>query len=135
MTLMIFYFYLFTEGLGLSFTELTGTIPYDLGRRMRSLRTLYLDGNSMTGPLPQSDGLTNLKVLYIGRTQLVGTIPNDWGDLSQLETLILYDIDGMYGTFPSTLGNLKKATDLQIFNVPLTGTLPESIGNLTLLSK
>ena len=79
--------------------------------------------------------MTNLKLLRISRTNLVGTIPNDWGHLSQLEELSLFDVDGMYGTVPSSIGNLSKLTYLELYQIPLTGTLPESIGNLTSLSE
>jgi hypothetical protein len=102
---------------------------------MRSLRALDLDSNSLTGSLPDLAGMTNLALLRMGQTSLVGTIPNHWGDLSQLKELSFWYVNGIVGTLPSSLGNLSKLTFLELYGLLLTGTVPESIGNLTSLSK
>ena len=75
--------------LELSFNQLTGEIPAELGS-LPSLQSLWLQGNQLTGEIPAELGsLTNLTELQLRSNQLTGCIPeglrnirrNDFGQL------------------------------------------------------
>jgi hypothetical protein len=88
---------------------------------------LYLNGNNFTGALPDGIGqLTALQLLHLQRNPgLIGsTIPASWGNnLSQLKVLWLYK-NGLAGSIPHEFGNLKSLLNLRIHDNHLTGALP-----------
>ena len=71
--------------------------------------------------------------LRLGNNNLVGTLPEEIGNLTQLTSLYAYD-NSLSGTIPEEIGNLTQLTALRLFNNSLSGTIPEEIGNLTQLT-
>ena len=66
-----------TTELKLSYTNLTGSIPPEIGN-LTNLRYLYLDDNQLTGEIPPEIGnLTNLTGFYLQDNQLSGIIPDE----------------------------------------------------------
>ncbi|MEN8217501.1 MAG: S8 family serine peptidase, partial [Pseudomonadota bacterium] len=120
------------ETLELSDNQLTGSIPTELGN-LTNLETLDLDFNQLTGSIPTELGnLTNLWELRLSGNQLTGTIPTELGNLTYLWEFYLYD-NRLTGTIPTELGNLTYLEVLDLGGNQLTGTIPTELGNLTYL--
>ena len=68
--------------------------------------TLILEGNQLIGSIPPEIGnLTNLTVLSLWGNQLIGSIPSEIGNLTNLTILRLED-NQLTGEIPSEIGNL-----------------------------
>jgi len=74
----------------------------------------------------------NVTVINIKRNNLVGTIPAELGNLSELLYLDL-QINNLSGSIPTTLGNLTKLDYIALDENQLTGSIPSELSNLTLL--
>jgi len=74
----------------------------------------------------------NLVELRLGGNNLVGTIPTEIGDLSDLTLLSLAE-NPLTGHIPDTIGNLTNLLSLFIHDTQITGPIPDTIGNLVLL--
>ncbi len=62
-------------------------------------------------------------------------IPANFGNLSELKTLIIEDEEDVDGRLPEELGNLGNLEVLRIKNTGVTGTIPASFGQLGSLQK
>jgi Leucine-rich repeat (LRR) protein len=96
-----------------------------------------LQGNWLTAaPLEQWSGIKvrNNRVVYLEKnnTGFSGSLPEELGNLTMLDTLALWNMPNLAGTLPASIGNLTMLEWLVISSMPnLAGTLPASIGNLT----
>ncbi len=67
--------------LNLSWNELSGEIPPELGR-LSNLKVLWLDDNELSGRIPSELGkLANLESLSLSFNELCGEIPSEWDEL------------------------------------------------------
>ncbi|KAG2666260.1 hypothetical protein I3760_15G049300 [Carya illinoinensis] len=64
-----------------------GEIPLELNN-MEAL-TERLDGNSLTGPLPEISNLINLKILHLENNELSGPLPYSLGSLPNLQEVYI----------------------------------------------
>ena len=64
---------------------------------------------------------------------LSGEIPQELGELTNLQVLILANCD-VSGTIPKELGNLTNLYELYIFGTEVSGEVPDEFANLTNLS-
>ena len=97
---------------------------------------LNLGGNNLIGELPSELGnLTNLVTLSIVNDRsLGGTIPPELGNLTNLEALeLIYNDVG--GEIPPELGNLANLKELTIRKNKLIGEIPPELGGLANLEK
>ncbi|GJN33680.1 hypothetical protein PR202_gb22301 [Eleusine coracana subsp. coracana] len=130
----------------LSGTNLTGTIPPELGD-LASLTELDVSKNQLTGAIPpELCRLAKLESLALNSNSLRGAIPDGIGNLTGLTHLTLYDnelsgpippgIGSLKNLQPSrhTIGQLKKVETIAIYTTLLSGRIPESIGNCTALT-
>ncbi|KAJ0088158.1 hypothetical protein Patl1_32030 [Pistacia atlantica] len=85
----------------LSSKNLTGNIPTDLSK-LTNLVELWLDGNSLIGPIPDFSGCTNLKIIHLENNQLTGELPSSLGNLPNLRELYVQN-NILSGTVPSVL--------------------------------
>lgn len=72
----------------LSQRNLTGVIPPEI-QNMDALTELWLDGNILTGPIPDISNLVNLKILHIENNKLNGSLPSYLGSLPSLQELYI----------------------------------------------
>ncbi|XP_071690581.1 probable LRR receptor-like serine/threonine-protein kinase At1g67720 [Rutidosis leptorrhynchoides] len=87
----------------LSGKNLTGNIPLDL-TKLTSLEELWLDGNALTGPIPDFTECRNLKIIHLENNRLSGDIPSSLADLPNLSQLYLQN-NLLSGDVPSSLLN------------------------------
>ncbi len=107
-----------------------GVTTDDEGRVTR----LRLSSNNLVGTIPAELGnLSNLTSLSLGRNDLTGAIPSQLGNLSNLETLWLGD-NQLTGAIPAELGSLSNLDYLGIEGNGLTDAIPSELGNLSSLT-
>lgn len=87
--------------------------------------------NGLVGTLPDELGdLLNLEYLDLSHENLSGPIPNTIGNLTEL---VVLDFEGsqLTGSIPTSIGNLGQLRILILSNNQLTGSLPDEMGNLS----
>ena len=116
----------------LSDSQLTGTIPPELGN-LNNLERLSLTRNQLTGDIPpELSLLTNLQLLALGGNQLSGEVPSSLGNITNLEELYLWG-NQLTGPIPVGLGTLNNLRELSLGENQLTGMIPAELGSLTKL--
>ncbi|MED6131072.1 hypothetical protein PIB30_006691 [Stylosanthes scabra] len=85
----------------LSGKNLTGNIPVDL-TKLTGLVELWLDGNMLTGPIPDFTGCMDLKIIHLENNQLTGALPTSLLNLPNLRELYVQN-NLLSGTIPSDL--------------------------------
>ncbi|KAK0590350.1 hypothetical protein LWI29_025689 [Acer saccharum] len=71
--------------------------------------------------------VTTIRLSSMG---LTGSLSGDISGLSELQTLDLSNNKDLIGSLPSSIGNLKKLTNLILVGCSLSGPIPDSIGSL-----
>ncbi|XP_074274339.1 putative LRR receptor-like serine/threonine-protein kinase At1g67720 isoform X2 [Silene latifolia] len=92
-------------GIRLSRKNLTGALPSEI-QNMDALTELWLDGNSLSGPIPDISNLINLKIVHIENNKLNGSLPTYLGNLPSLSELYIQN-NCFSGRIPSALLNKK----------------------------
>ncbi|KAH9544711.1 hypothetical protein CY35_12G009200 [Sphagnum magellanicum] len=90
------------ETLMLSNYNLTGNIPGAALSNLTALTKLWLDHNSLDGPIPNLSDLTNLQSLRLQSNNITGDIPVWLASLPSLQELVLSN-NNLTGTVPSAL--------------------------------
>ncbi|XVE76247.1 hypothetical protein DITRI_Ditri12bG0157100 [Diplodiscus trichospermus] len=85
----------------LSSKNLTGNIPSEL-TQLSGLVELWLDGNSLTGPIPDFTGCVDLKIIHLENNQLTGELPSSLMNLPNLRELCVQN-NMLSGRVPSGL--------------------------------
>nr|AMM42843.1 LRR-RLK [Vernicia fordii] len=89
--------------ISLSNKNLTGTIPSELPK-LKGLVELWLDGNSLTGGIPDFTGCTDLEIIHLENNQLTGELSSSLANLPNLRELHVQN-NLLSGTVPSSLLN------------------------------
>jgi hypothetical protein len=125
------------ETLDLSHNGLSGTIPSVLGE-LPELRRLWLRSNMFSGSIPRELGITPSLTLYVDRNQrhleeldvsanlLVGTIPEELGNLNELSRLTLHR-NNISGTVPPKLGRVPALRRLYMRHNYISGSIPKEL--------
>jgi Leucine-rich repeat (LRR) protein len=107
------------------------------GIRVRNNRVeeIHIYRNNLVGTLPEEMGnLKNLKILELKMNQISGTIPASIWDLTDLTWLSLRS-NQLIGTIPAEIGNLTNLKVLYLFENQLEGSIPAGIGELVQLQE
>ncbi|XVF02645.1 hypothetical protein REPUB_Repub04eG0192200 [Reevesia pubescens] len=91
----------------LSGQNLNGQIPSEFNR-MEGLTELWLDSNSLTGPLPDMSSFINLKIVHLENNKLTGPLPSYLGLLPNLQELYVQN-NSFSGEIPPSLLSRKKS--------------------------
>ncbi|KAA8529689.1 hypothetical protein F0562_034211 [Nyssa sinensis] len=90
----------------LSGKNMNSKIPSEL-KSMEGLTELWLDSNSLTGPIPEMNNLVNLKIVHLENNRLTGPLPSYLGSLPSLRELYVQN-NSLSGEIPPALltGNI-----------------------------
>jgi Leucine-rich repeat (LRR) protein len=95
---------------------------------------LSLYDNNLIGSLPEEFG--DLSIFYLIQIYynpgLTGEIPESVGQLSNLQSLYIVN-NNLTGEIPSSIGQLTNLQSLYLFNNKLSGNVPAEIGNMSQL--
>jgi len=98
---------------------------------LESLEYLNMNRVPMANTLPEGiSNLKNLRELYIGSCRLIGSLPDDIGELKYLKTLNVSS--NTIRKLPASFGNLDSLTSAY-FQSCYIDSLPETFGNLASL--
>ena len=124
------------KSLRLEKNKVWGSIPSEFGHNLKSLESVDLSLNLLTGTLPQHTfASTNLRVLHLGGNNFHGSIPSSIVPKGNfLEDLSLKN-NRISGTIPSSIASYSNLDILDFSNNLLHGTIPDSIGDLTVLQR
>lgn len=93
---------------------MTGEIPSSIFASPDALEAVYLQGNALTGTIPDFSGASQLVDLYLSGNNLVGPIPSiPVGSLPAFEEFLI-DSNDFTGTMPQSVCALRDVslTDL-----------------------
>ena len=114
------------RGIALADSNLSGTIP-DLNANglAARLERLWIFGNRFGGALPKLNVESRLKSIRFHRDLVgfIGPIPTEYGALSQLESVWLFD-NKLTGPIPSSFSNLRRIQQFRVQRNQLTGSIP-----------
>lgn len=123
----------------LRFLNLWGTLttgffgdffPNGTPKFAETIEVLYIGETQVSGSIPEAIGtLKNLKVLQLNLLQLT-SLPESISELTSLQQLIMSNARLVDAKLPEKIGNLEKLTRLSISQCNLTGTLPTSMSRL-----
>ncbi|XP_068662653.1 serine/threonine-protein kinase BRI1-like 2 [Aristolochia californica] len=112
-----------------SSNKLSGVIPPDLCPGAASLEELRLPDNLITGEIPAQLSLcSQLKTIDLSINYLTGPIPAEFGQLENLEHLMVW-FNGLRGEIPPQLGRCSKLKNLILNNNLFVGTIPVELFN------
>ncbi|KAL7212707.1 hypothetical protein ACSBR2_015396 [Camellia fascicularis] len=120
--------------ISLSYNKFTGFIPKAIGN-LTLLQILYLGGNNFKGEIPQElNSLHSLEMLGVESTNVTGLIPSFIFNISSL-TLLNLHTNNLFGSLPRDLCSHHSSLEIMYLGQnKLTGNIPRTIGNCTLLS-
>ncbi|KAM7466612.1 hypothetical protein LguiB_014174 [Lonicera macranthoides] len=124
--------------LALADNGIGGTLPQNLGLGLPRLNFIQLRGNNLTGAIPIClSNASDLEVIEFTKNNFVGKVPANLGSLQRLRALLLSmnslgrgEADEM--NFLSSLTNCTMLERLEVVANRLGGTLPNSVGNLSI---
>ncbi|XP_069152490.1 LRR receptor-like serine/threonine-protein kinase EFR [Solanum lycopersicum] len=126
------------EVIDFSFNKLSGRIPSTTGLHLPNLEELYLGENQLEGEIPLFiTNASKLQILSLSQNFLTGTIPTNLGNLRELRHMFLHhnqltnEPTERELRFFNSLADCRMLRYLQVGNNPLSGVLPNSIGNLS----
>lgn len=118
--------------------HLSGKLPSSTGTSLPQLEEFLMGANKLSGIIPASIcNITKLTRLDLSYNLFTGFVPKDLGNLRGLQHLGLGDnqLSAEYSSsglgFLMSLSNCKFLRNLWIQDNPLKGTLPNSMGNLS----
>ncbi|KAF7847699.1 hypothetical protein BT93_L2712 [Corymbia citriodora subsp. variegata] len=119
------------EVLDISTNMLRGQVPQDIGDKMPQLMELRLDGNDLTGGIPNSlCKLNELHEISLSKNQLSGKLPRCWG-ASQALGILFFGDNKLNGQIPKSLCHLQPLFVLSLQRNGFTGEIPNCLSNIS----
>ncbi|XBI87296.1 hypothetical protein VPH35_025409 [Triticum aestivum] len=117
------------QNLNVDTNNLRGDLPANsIANLPKSLTALSLNSNNILGTIPMEIGnLSNLSMLYLDTNLFTGPIPSTIGQLSNLIVLSLSK-NKFFGEIPPSIGILNQLEELYLQENQLSGSIPESLG-------
>ncbi|XVF37907.1 hypothetical protein REPUB_Repub20aG0051800 [Reevesia pubescens] len=137
--------------INLSSKSLSGTIAPDIAT-LSELRSISLQGNSLSGTIPSFANLSSLQSIYLDSNAFTSVSPNAFSGLTSLQTLSLsentklspwtfpdlsqstslvevqLDDTNLYGNLPDIFESMNSLQSIRLSYNNLSGTLPASLG-------
>ncbi|CAN8252467.1 unnamed protein product [Cochlearia groenlandica] len=111
-------------GIHITQLGLSGTINVDDLNALTNLKTVRLDNNNLSGPLPHFYKLRGLKSLMLSNNSFSGSIPDDFfNDMTKLRRLFL-DHNRFFGKIPSSVVKLPNLEELHLQGNNFSGEIP-----------
>jgi Leucine-rich repeat (LRR) protein len=111
----------------LDFNNFSGTVDV---ARLTSVVALTLGENKITALADSIGAATSLEALFVHKNSITGTLPTTLGNLRRLTDLRV-GFNGFVGSLPPQLSNCVNLTRFQAARNMLTGTLPQLSEKLT----
>ncbi len=118
-------------GIDLGFNNLIGGVPGEISQLTR-LISLQLRGNKINNVHPGAGNMPSLELLDLAQNEFT-SFQTAITNFTNLRWLYLDD-NKITGTIPESIGDLNKLWDLYLSDNQLEGTLPASMGNMNELS-
>eukprot|EP00804_Cyclotella_cryptica_P003742 CCRYP_008909-RA/>CCRYP_008909-RA protein AED:0.31 eAED:0.06 QI:0/1/0.6/1/1/1/5/0/1068 len=112
----------------------SGSITPDI-KNLKQLEILSAENNAFSGTIPEEiSEMVNLREIRFGLNWLSGSLPGNIGQAKALEVISLYGTDifpgNMTGTIPDSLYNLTNLKELYLYSNEFRGIIKSDIGNL-----
>ncbi|KAF8113411.1 hypothetical protein N665_0050s0063 [Sinapis alba] len=115
------------SGIHVTRLGLSGTINVDDLKALTNLKTVRLDNNLLSGPLPHFFKVRGLKSIMLSNNTFSGEIPDDFfKDMSKLKRLFL-DHNQFVGKIPSSIMQLPHLEELHLQGNKFSGQIPPLI--------
>ncbi|KAM3281403.1 inactive leucine-rich repeat receptor-like serine/threonine-protein kinase [Capsicum chacoense] len=103
--------------------NLSGTLDQNALNQLDQLRVLSFKGNSISGKIPDLNGLFNLKSLFLNSNNFSGEFPVTVTSLHRIKVLVLAG-NKLSGDIPLSLTNLSRLYVLYLEDNQFTGEIP-----------
>ena len=111
--------------------RLSGTLPTEAWTNLTKMRDLYLNGNSLSGTLPDGcAAVADIRMLRLDSNHLSGSLPETWAIMTDVLLLALHS-NQLSGTLPEAWATMNDMQKLSLGSNHLSGTLPEAWANQT----
>ncbi|KAL6282475.1 hypothetical protein ACE6H2_013404 [Prunus campanulata] len=123
--------------LSLTFNQLSGSLPANLGLGLPNLQILYIGANDLSGEIPNLSNASMLTRLVLAQNSFTGFIPSTLCALTNLQSLRLQNNNLTIDTSTpeantlSCLANLGNLTFLSLTSNPLNARLDDSFRNFS----
>ncbi|KAK3435836.1 hypothetical protein EUGRSUZ_C00563 [Eucalyptus grandis] len=121
------------EHLDLGKNPLTGEIPGSIFA-LRNLSELYVYKTNVSGSIPQAVSAANLSVIDLSLNNLMGNIPEVFGQLKNLYSSNL-EFNQLSGGIPEHVASLPALSDIRLSNNNISGTIPLDFGKFSPLRR
>ncbi|KAL5848501.1 hypothetical protein ACOSQ4_006514 [Xanthoceras sorbifolium] len=114
----------FVTSISLARSKLSGSLPDDISS-LSQLKTLSLQFNALSGPIPNLSKLASIQEIYLDRNNFTSVPTGCFDGLSNLQTLSLSQNNLSPWSFPTELIKSTGLTTLYLDNTNLMGPIPD----------